>query len=423
MTPCPAKLITDDRENLRRLASRWAEIAALPAQREKAALWQRLNDQESVRPMVWINEIPWHEMNVDDELTLRCDDPWAREQEQKMRRLLYQWDHLPGDMIISDYYPLPLVIHSTRFGIQEAVDVARTDESNNIVSRHFNVQIASFADLEKIRPPVVTYDHERSETHYQLAVDTFGDILPVRKQGRAHIWYTPWDNIIRWTGVEEAMLMMVDDPDLVHALVDRVVQVYMDELDQLEQQHLLALNDNNVRIGSGGYGYTNALPGEPVDPGQVRPAQMWGCSNAQIFSEVSPAFQWEFAVQHDLPWMRRWGLNYYGCCEPLDGKAEILARIPNLRKVSVSPWCQVARAVERLGGQYVLSRKPNPAIFAEDEWHPERARRDLRAFLDEAGSDCDVEIIMKDISTVRYQPQRLWQWERMAMEEVERVAK
>jgi hypothetical protein len=30
-----------------------------------------------------------------------------------------------------------------------------------------------------------------------------------------------------------------------------------------------------------------------------------------------------------------------------------------------------------------------------------------------------VEVILKDISTVRYQPQRLWEWERMAMRIVE----
>jgi len=31
-----------------------------------------------------------------------------------------------------------------------------------------------------------------------------------------------------------------------------------------------------------------------------------------------------------------------------------------------------------------------------------------------------VEVIMKDISTVRYQPQRLWEWARMAAEVTER---
>jgi hypothetical protein len=197
--------------------------------------------------------------------------------------------------------------------------------------------------------------------------------------------------------------------------VDRMVDAWMVELDQFAALNLLALDANNTRIGSGGYGYTRDLPGEHCDPDCVQPHNMWGCSNAQIFSEVSPHMHWEFAVKHDLRWLARWGLTYYGCCEPLDRKLDILRRIPNLRKVSVNTRCDTRRAVKEFSTRYVLSRKPNPAILAEDEWHPERARAELSEFLDEARG-CHVELIMKDISTVRYQPQRLWQWARIASE-------
>jgi hypothetical protein len=131
---------------------------------------------------------------------------------------------------------------------------------------------------------------------------------------------------------------------------------------------------------------------------------------------------WEFALEHDLRWLSRWGLAYYGCCEPLDQKIEILRRVPNLRKISVSPWCNTERVVEKIGTQYVMSRKPSPAILAEDAWHPERARQDLRAFLEKTGGKCHVELIMKDISTVRYQPERLWQWATIASEVAEEWA-
>ena len=93
------KLRRRDKDVLRRLAEELAPIAALPVHQEQARLWQKLNDLESERPMVWINEIPWHEMNVDDELTLLTEHPWARDQERELRRTLYQWRHLPGDMI------------------------------------------------------------------------------------------------------------------------------------------------------------------------------------------------------------------------------------------------------------------------------------------------------------------------------------
>lgn len=417
------RLKQNDREILRRLASELAAVAALPVHREKARLWQKLNDLQSERPLVWINEICWNEMNVGDELTLACEHPWARDQERELRRTLYQWRHLPGDMVVSDHLDCPLAIHSTDFGIIEDVDVVKTDDTNEIVSRHFKIQIRDFDDLDKIRMPVITHDEKATAFQFHAMCDVYEGIMPVRMTGQSHIWFTPWDYLIRWWGIEEAMIDMVDRPELVHAGVERMVDAWMSELDQFEAQHLLALDNNNTRIGSGGYGYTRELPGKDFDPGHVRSQNMWGCSNAQIFSEVSPDMHWEFALKHDLRWLSRWGMTYYGCCEPLDRKVEMLKRIPNLRKVSASPWCNAERIISGFGGDYVLSHKPSPAILAEDAWHPDRARAAIRDFLQKTGGRCHVELIMKDISTVRYQPQRLWEWTQIATEEAEKFAK
>ncbi|MFI5378862.1 MAG: hypothetical protein ACHRHE_06180 [Tepidisphaerales bacterium] len=419
----PIRLKDADKTVLRRLAEDVARIAAMPVHREKAELWRRLNDLRSVRPMVWINEIPWHEMDVDGELKLRSEHSWARDQERDLRKLLYQWRHMPGDMIVSGYLACPLAVHSTDFGIMEQVDIVRTDAASDIVSRHFHKQIHDFPDLEKIRMPVVTHDQQATEYRFQAMCDVYGNIMPVKKVGQTHIWYTPWDYLIRWWGIEEAMLDMYERPDLVNAGVERMVDAWMTELNQFEALNALALDCNNTRIGSGGYGYVSDLPGADFDASHVTPHNMWGCSNAQIFSEVSPEFHCEFALRHDLRWLARWGLTYYGCCEPLDGKLEILRRIPNLRKISTSPWCKPERAIKAIGADYVISRKPTPAIFAEDPWNPERARQDIRNFLELTQGGCHVELIMKDISTVRRQPQRLWEWSRIATEEAEAFAR
>ena len=409
-----------DKDILRRLASDLAEIAALPVHKRKARLWQKLNDLESERPMVWINEICWNEMNVNDELTLQCEHPWARYQEDELKRTLYQWRHLPGDMVINEYLCSPLALSSTEFGISEDVDVVRTDDTSDVVSRHFKVQIRDFKDLEKIKMPVITHDETATEKHYRTMCDVYNGIMPVRKMEHNHIWFTPWDYLIRCWGIQEAMTDMIDRPELVHAGVERMVDAWMTQLDQLEKLNALALNNNNTRIGSGGYGYTKELPGNEYDPGHVNPINMWGCSNAQIFSEVSPRMHWEFAIEHDLRWLARWGMVYYGCCEPLDKKVEILKRIPNLRKVSASPWCNTERIIAGLGGNYVISHKPNPAIFAGDNWNPQAARQAIRDFLDRTGGGCHVELIMKDIPTLCYEPHRLWEWEKIAMEEATR---
>ncbi|HPS55326.1 MAG TPA: hypothetical protein PLP05_07000 [Sedimentisphaerales bacterium] len=414
-------LSNKDANILRRLAGKVAEIASLPIHKEKALLWTRLNDLKSKRPMVWINEICWNEMNVDDELTLQCEHSWARDQEDQLRKTIYQWKHLPGDMVINDYLVCPLAIHSTDFGILENVDVIRTDETSDVVSRHFNIQIKEPEDIEKIKFPKITHNEKATEFCYQAMCKIYNGIMPVKKQGQTHIWFTPWDYLIRWWGIQEAMMDMILRPDMVNAAVERMVDAWMVELDQFEQLNLLSLDNDNTRVGSGGYGYTSELPMSPYDPNHIMAHNMWGCSNAQIFSEVSPEMHWEFAVRHDLRWLERFGMTYYGCCEPLDKKMDILRKIPNLRKISVSPWCNLERIISEIGSDYVISRKPSPAILAEADWDPTRARAEIHNVLEKADGKCHIEFIMKDISTVRHDPQRLWEWSRIAMEEVENI--
>jgi hypothetical protein len=426
-TPLPVaeevKLSTKDKEILRRLAGELAQVAALPIHKEKARLWQKLNDRESVRPMVWINEICWHEMDVDGELTLRTEHHWAQEQEREMRRTLYQWRHLPGDMIVSDFLACPLAIHSTDFGLIDDVEIRTTDPEAEIISRHFRIQIRDFADLEKITMPVVTHNELATECYYQAMCEVYGGIMPVKKIGQKNIWFSPWDYLIRWWGVEEALVDLVDRPDLVNAAVERMVDAWMIELDQFVELNLLSLDCNNTRIGSGGYGYTKLLPGPDFDPNHVKPHNMWGCSNAQIFADVSPEMVWEFAVKHDLRYLERWGLAYYGCCEPVDLKMDVLRRIPNLRKVSASYFNNIERLVNEVGSDYILSYKPTPAIFVQDHWDPDGARQELRTFLAKTGGRCHVELIMKDISTVRYGPKKLWEWAKIASEVAEEFAR
>ena len=407
-----------DKDILKPLGERIAGISSLPVHREKARLWRKMNDLESERPMVWINEIPWHEMNVDDELTLQCEGSWAQELERRLKREIYQWNHMPGDMVVSDFIECPLVIHSTDFGIIEDVDVAKTDDASDIVSRHFNIQIREPDDLSKIKMPKVILHEDVTELSFQLMSDLFLDIIPVKKVGQTHIWFTPWDYLVRWWGIQEAMMDLVTRPEMVHDGVERLVQAWMTELDQFEEQNLLSPDNRNIRIGSGGYGYTGDLPGDDYDPDRVTPKNMWGCSNAQIFSEVSPEMHWEFAIEHDLKWLERWGLTYYGCCEPLDRKVHLLRQIPNLRKVSISPWCSIERTVNEIGGDYVLSIKPSPAIFSGDRFDLGEGKRFIRETLDLTRGTCHVEFIMKDISTVSYKPERLWEWESMVMEMV-----
>ncbi len=411
------KLSTNDIETLRRLGGRKAEIAALSVHKEKAALWTRLNDKKKTRPLLWIDEVPWHEVGLENV----CENQWAREIETKLRREIYQWENMPCDMIVSGHIDCPAVIDDPLFGISEDVDTVSTDPNSSVVSRHFNPQIVNPEDIEKITMPRITYDAGKTDENMDCMERIFDGIIPVRKAGISWMWFTPWDHLIRWWGVEQAMMDMVLRPEMVHAAVERMVDNYIHRIDQYEKLGLLTLDNTNHRVGSGGYAYTSELPaGTPQWP-QATANQLWGCSNAQIFSEISPHMHWEFAVKHDIRWLQKWGLNYYGCCEPLDKKMDVLRKIPNLRKISMSPWINIDNAVKEVAADYVFSYKFNPAFMAETEWDVERVEKELETVLEKT-KGCFVEVILKDISTVRYQPQRLWDYAKIAARLAEKYA-
>ena len=411
-----------DREVLRSLGRELAEAADSVDHEEKAELWTRLNDLDSVRPMVLIMEVPWCEMDVDGELTPRTTDPWAQGLEHRLRRDLYSWRHFPVDMIPDGYVACPAAITTTGFGLGVEAERLSMDPSSAVTSRHYLPQIVEPEDVAKIKDAVVTYDEARTNETYDRMAAVFDGVIPVRKERWRRSWFAPWDYLVQVWGVEQALMDMVMRPQMVHDAMTRLVDSKLAELDQLLALNLLERNDCSIRIGSGGYGYTRGLPGEDYAPERVRPKNMWGHATAQIFSEVSPAMHWDFALQHEMRWLEKWGLTYYGCCEPLDLKMDVLRRIPNLRKVSMSPWVDPERAANELRGNYVYSCKPNPAILAEDRWRPEQARKELRDVL-ERTRDCHVEIILKDISTVGYHPKRLWEWAAIAMELAEEFAK
>ena len=409
-------LSTKDTTLLRDLASRVADLAALPVQDELRTQWTALNGLRPVRPMVSIFQVPWHEMNVNGELDLHAEDPWARGMENGLRMQLYQWDHFRDDTIIEAAVPCQLAFSDTGFGVGEISDV---NSSSGLASRHFHEQFKTLDDVQKIKLPEVTYDAAATEESFSRLSELFDGIRPVRKHGMSHMWFAPWDLLITWYGVQTAMMDMVLNPELVNACMERLVDGYLHRLQQWEDLNVLTLPMDAGGAGSGGIAMTDELPQPGYNPDRITTMDVWGCATPQIFSEISPEMHWEFALKHEMRWLERWGLNYYGCCEPLHTKVQMLKQVPRLRKLSCSPKCDKVSMAEQCGRDYVISLKPNPAIFAGSYWSPEVARREIREDLDKL-QGCVVEIVLKDISTVSGVPQRLWEWARIAREEAER---
>lgn len=405
----------EDKLILRELAKQYIEIASLPMHKERTKLWTRLNSLEKTRPMLWMNEICWNEMNVEGELDIRTKSAFAQRIEVDFRRKLYIWNHMPCDIVFEPFVYSPMIISNSGIGIEVNADVEVTESDNEVISHHFNKQIQNEDDLEKIRTPIITHFEEQTQEIFNVYQELFSDILDVKIKGCPGFWFAPWDDIVTFTGVQEALYDLALRPEYIHKFIGRLTDAYLAALEQYEDLGLISSNNSNDRIGSGAYGYCNDLIKQEDVKGKLTCRDIWGSATPQIFSTVSPAMHEEFALQYEKRWLERFGLSYYGCCEPLDNKIDILKKIKNLRKISISPWANEKKAAEQIQDDYVISLKPNPSVFADASWDIEYAKKELLTKLKNVRC-CNVEIIMKDISTVLHQPKRLWEWAKMASE-------
>ena len=400
---------------VRELAARAAEIAALPVQEQKRARWRRLNGRRLERPMVMIDQVCWSEMNVGDELTLRCTDPECQGYEKLLRRTLFQWKHFPVDMVVEPFMRVAKAINNTGFGIRVQEHVAVSDPTNPVVGHQFVNQFQTDDDLEKVHLPRISHDPAETARRLAVAHELFGGLLEVRPWG-ADPYLSLWDVIATWMGVEGALYAIVDRPDFVHRLVGRVTDGYLGMLDQLEEQGLLCGPQSLIHCTGA---YTDELPAKGYNPQKPRTEDLWMFGLAQMFSTVSPAMFKEFEVDYTSRICARFGLVYYGCCDPLDGKMNEVRLIPRVRKISMSPWADQERGAAEIRRDFVFSRKPSPALLAFDSFDAGRVREDLLATIRVCQQHgCPLEIILKDISTVRHQPERLFQWAGVAMEAV-----
>ncbi len=394
----------NDVEIVRDLARQYRDIALSDKHVRMRRRFRDSNDLKIVRPPVNIEELPWHEMNYQGELDCVCGDEKLRWMELKFRRALFRERHFACDNYIEPVYPIGMAVGSTGCGIDAVEDQLSIDSANNIVSHHYHDVLEDERALDAFHLPVITRDTEREAAEIAFASEVLDGILPVELRGY-QTYHAPWDWISRLRGVEPILLDMYERPEYLHRIIECFTRAAEVEIEQKEK--LGVFDPRSMDIHCTPAAITN--PNASTD-GHYHASDVWFRTMAQMFSTISPDAHYEFDVQYGLRLAPRFAFTYYGCCEPLHDRIHILKRFPNLRKVGASPWADVERTAEALGGDYVLSRKPNPANVASVT-NPDVVRAEIEETVKAClkyGTPCD--ITLKDISTVGYRPENIMVW-------------
>lgn len=407
-----------ERDTLRRLAAEYMEAAALPVQKEKIALWKSLNRSQMKRPMVVIDQLPWNELQC-DELRLEIADPYWRNVENMLRQTLYKWRHFPVDMVLDPFIGIPKAYGYTGYGLTVQQETLGADDST-AKAYHFTNILKSMEDVKKITDCHMPYDAETTARFAAQGEELFGDLAPVRLTGHTfHIGI--WDFVTQWMSVEDAYYAFIDEPELLHAIMERMTEA---TLTAIEDANRFGLHNDLANTCHCSYIYTDELLPDSGEGKGPYSQNCWAFGLAQLFTSLSPAQFEEFELPYVTRLAEKFGMIYYGCCDRLDDRLDIVKRIPHVRKVSCSPWSDREHFAACIGPDLIMSNKPSPALLATDSFSEEEVRADLRRTCEAAKNyNVNLELILKDISTVRSDPARLTRWADIAMQVAEEYAR
>lgn len=387
-----------EKAHLRELANKVKEYAELPVMEERRELWYKHNALESDRPVIVV------EMDTfEDDMfpAFKCESDAGKEMERRLLRSIINHELVDDDKVVEAEFIVPWQAEFKLFDLDVEKEVSK-DEEGREVGYHEEHPLQDLEeDMEKLKPSTFSLDRNGSMAAKGLAEDVLGDILPVTMRNEAIQWLmTPTAEVISLMGMEDFFFALVDTPDESHELMKRIAADMMRCMNWMQDEGILTLNNGNVYAGSGSYGFTNELPAADFD-GTVRPKDIWINMNSQESVGLSPDMFKEFIYPTYKELAKNFGMIYYGCCEPIhevwDG---CISELENLRKVSISPWCNEDIMGEALrGGKVIYSRKPSPNFLGVGDFDEAAYTEHITKSL-KAAQGCTVELVQRDVYTI-----------------------
>jgi len=351
--------------------------------------WLRHNSFACERPMIHLEISFRHEIIPK---RLQCEGQFARHLEERL------WEGIINHEVLGDDYPVSdnfWVEWNARY-IPFGMDVEFIHADNSMGYR-IDYPIKNLdTDYNKFGQPVYHIDKAATVAYANAAADVFGDILPVRT-GVSGFKICPTRFFVHVMGMELLLFSMYDNPEKFNGLMGRFAEDTVGYFRFLEENNAVNPTAGTEYLGQGSWCFTNELPAL----GPVTSKDMWGFLDSQESVGISPGMYEEMIFPHYKMIADQFGLLSYGCCEPVHQFWGSLAKLANLRKITISPWCDEEFMGEALKGrETIYHRKPSPNFLGVGQNLDEPALREHIVKTLKAAKGCTLEITQRDVYTI-----------------------
>ncbi|MEL7610364.1 MAG: hypothetical protein AAGU74_12805 [Bacillota bacterium] len=395
-----------DVEILRDLAKTVYEIGVSDRQNQLRQMWKKHNSltDTGIPIHVWLTMCP-DEIVTNEELL--CEDELFRRYEKELRLNIYQ-EFIKDDTIIEPFLyvrakHIPDLNH--RYGFPLI-----TGSEQDTTKYHFDPFVKSIEDVDKLVMPDHKIDWDATNAESGILRDAVGDVLPVVVDPSPMFVAIEGDistDIGFLVGFQDLLYYVYDEPEMLHKLAKTLSDGILKTHAQAEQAgDWRSVSGRNQCIT-----YSMELPDPSVSDAPVKKSSLWGFMASQEFTSISPEMFEEFLLPYQIPILEQFGLASYGCCEDLTRKIDMLKRIKNLRRISVTPWANIPSCAETIGRDYVLSWRPNPAEMITSVLEEDAIRKTIDYACKVYRQNGNIaDITLKDVKTVYHKPQNMKRW-------------
>ncbi|MBR6667416.1 MAG: hypothetical protein IKL25_03535 [Clostridia bacterium] len=397
-----------DREILRDLAKRQLELAASKRNQQLYQDWMAYGASKTPvgRPLIRIETDSFAQEIIPP--MMKCEGDEARRIEWQMLRPIANFTLFEDDTLVPDYFEVLDHYQFTPFNLP-----VKSQQTGGL-GHHF---IPYLHDLEEddhlLGKSPFAVREDWAQQRVQQAVEIFGDILPVKRVSNA-AYCTPMQDIVHIMNMDDMYIAMIDDEERFDAMLGRLVDDYIEFFQAQEDSGTLHTGARMQHLCQGSYCFTNELQDDL--PG-AKNRDRWLFMDSQETAGVSPEMYRDLVFPHYKRVMDRFGLISYGCCEATHPIwDDCLSKLPHLRKVSISPWCNEEFMGERLlnTGVTYLRKPPATILGMNTPVLDEEATLACFRKTAKAAKGCKLEIAQRDVYTVGNNPDKVKRFVQLA---------